>query len=33
MKGNHLLELNIKLASVNPLQNNMNSTYQYCPTS
>jgi hypothetical protein len=29
MKGKHLLELNIRLASVNPLQNNMNSTYQY----
>ncbi len=33
MKGKHLLRLNIKLASVNPLQNDMNSTYQHCPTS
>ncbi len=33
MKGKHLLELNIRLASVNPLHINMNSTYQHCPTS
>jgi hypothetical protein len=30
IKEKYLLELNIRLVSVNPLQNNMNSTYQHC---
>jgi hypothetical protein len=29
MKEKHLLELNTRLISVIPLQNNMNSTYQH----
>jgi hypothetical protein len=34
MKGKHLLELNIRLAGLNPLQNNMTQPINIiCPTS